>query len=97
MHNVDENIQECKEGKQLATILIAKITSLDTDPDSTGSVKEMMLPLQGPKLWHQWVMTKENIDMSTVAPLAFNSIILRRKRKRLLFARNSSLSVLNHL
>ena len=50
--NVDEDIQECKEGKQLATTLVAKITSLDTDPDScsTARVKDRMLPLQGPDM-----------------------------------------------
>ena len=52
--HVDEDIQECKEGKQLAQTLIAEITSLDTDPDSTASVKDKMLPLQSPKLWHEW-------------------------------------------
>jgi len=52
--HVDEDIQECKEGNQLAQTLIAEITSLDTDPDSTASVKDKMLPLQSPKLWHEW-------------------------------------------
>ena len=52
--HVDEDIQECKEGKQLAIDLVAEITSLDTDPDSTASVKDRILPLQSPKLWHTW-------------------------------------------
>ena len=52
--HVDEDIQACKEGKQLATILVEQITSLDTDPDSTASAKDKMLPLQSPKLWHTW-------------------------------------------
>ena len=51
---VDEDIQECKEGKQLAIELVEKILLLDTDPDSTASAKDRMLPLQGPKLWHVW-------------------------------------------
>ena len=52
--DVDEHVQECKEGKQLATALVAKITALDTDPDSTARVKDKMLPLQGPTMWHEW-------------------------------------------
>ena len=51
---VDEDIEDCKEGKKLATALVAEITSLDTDLVSTASVKDRMLPLQGPKLWHTW-------------------------------------------
>ena len=52
--HVDEDVQECKEGKRLATALVAKITSLDTNPDSTTMVKDRMLPLQGPNLWQAW-------------------------------------------
>ena len=51
---VDEDIQECEEGKQLATNLLAEITALDTDPESTARVKDRMLPLQGPTMWHAW-------------------------------------------
>ena len=52
--DVDEHVQECKQGKQLATDLVAEITSLDTDSNASGSVKEKMLPLQGPTMWHEW-------------------------------------------
>ena len=52
--HVDEDIQGCKEGKRIATTLVAEIISLDTDPDSTASVKLKLLPLQGSELWHAW-------------------------------------------
>ena len=51
---VDEDNEDCKEGQKLATALVAQIISLDKNPDSTASVKNGMLPLQGPKLWHMW-------------------------------------------
>ena len=51
---VDEDIQECKEGKQLATTLVDNILLLDTDTDSTAKVKDMMLPLQSSKMWQTW-------------------------------------------
>ena len=51
---VDEDNENCKKGKQLAIVLVTKIRSLDTVPDSTASVKKRMLPLQSPELWHEW-------------------------------------------
>ena len=87
--NVDEDIQECEEGKQLAVTLVVQIISLDTDPDSTASAEDKMLPLQSCGTLGQ-NMTRNNIDKSTEAPLAFNSTYLRRKRKRLIFAGNNS-------
>ena len=51
---VDEDVHDCQKGKQLATVLVAEIKSLDTDPDSTASTKERMLPLQGPNMWQAW-------------------------------------------
>jgi len=53
--DIDEHVQECKEGKQLAAHLVREITSLDySDSNAPGSVKDRMLPLQGLTMWHEW-------------------------------------------
>ena len=51
---VDEDVHDCQKGKQLATVLVAEIKSLDTNLDSTAHVKDRILPLQGPRLWQAW-------------------------------------------
>ena len=47
--SVDEDDEECMEGKDLAQNLIKKVKSVDIT-----KAKTKMLPLQGPSLWHKW-------------------------------------------
>ena len=46
---IDENIEESKEGKRCARMVIKELDSVKLD-----KVKDEMLPLQGPELWCQW-------------------------------------------
>ena len=46
---VDEDIESSKIGKQYAETVMEKVQLVDVN-----EVKDKMLPLQGPSLWHQW-------------------------------------------
>ena len=47
---VDENDDKSIEGKQLALNLMDHVTSIK----DACKIKQKMLPLQGPDLWHKW-------------------------------------------
>ena len=52
---VDEDNKDSKKGKQFAEIIMQKVQwvySNEVQENSIG-VKDKMLPLQGPSLWHQ--------------------------------------------
>ena len=66
---VDEDNEECKEGKLLAQNLMKKVKSLDIT-----KAKAKLLPLQGSSLWHTWAkldkesyrqISREDTDMKT--------------------------------
>ncbi|XP_065900804.1 interferon-induced very large GTPase 1-like isoform X2 [Dysidea avara] len=48
---IDEDDAGCKEGKKLAENVMGKVTSV-----SAYEAKLLMLPLQGPNLWHKWAI-----------------------------------------
>ncbi len=47
---VDELIQECHNGKEFAQTIMSHINNIPT----ASKVKEKVVPLQGPNLWHKW-------------------------------------------
>ena len=47
---VDESCENSSEGKALATKVMDEIEK----NEDASKIKEMMLPLQGPDLWHKW-------------------------------------------
>jgi len=49
--HVDEDDVGCKEGKKLAQNVMETLTSV-----SAHEAKLLMLPLQGPDLWHKWAV-----------------------------------------
>ena len=48
---IDEDKEDSKVGKQYAEMVMKKIYSVNFN-----EVKDEMIPLQGPSLWHQWAM-----------------------------------------
>ena len=79
---VDLDSDSCKQGKSFAEAIIEKVKHVPA-----AEVKEKMVPLQGPKLWHEWAKLdkKQNrkkwVDTASAGFEKFNAEMRAEKEK----------------
>ena len=77
---VDEDNQECKEGHKLANHIVKVLDSV-----SATDAKGLLLPLQGPELWHKWANhDKESfqaLNKGNVTVAYYNDTIEQKKKE----------------